>query len=88
MVEVKRIRAPSDIPAEGSYVLVLYGPSAMDREHPRDAELSRCDQPHSVFMRSTLGGFQQRSCAMTKPGGDDESARRAPLSCLIDEAWD
>jgi hypothetical protein len=35
MVEVKRIKAPSDIPAEGSYVLVLYGPSAMDREHPR-----------------------------------------------------
>jgi hypothetical protein len=35
MVGVKRIRAPSDIPAEGSYVLVLYGPSAMDREHPR-----------------------------------------------------
>jgi hypothetical protein len=33
MVEVKRIKAPSDIPAEGSYVLVLYGPSAMDREH-------------------------------------------------------
>jgi hypothetical protein len=25
MVEVKRIKAPSDIPAEGSYVLVLYG---------------------------------------------------------------
>src|SRR5712664_3720444 len=42
MVEVKRIKAPSDIPAEGSYVLVLYGPSAMDREHPRDAELSWC----------------------------------------------
>jgi hypothetical protein len=35
MVEVKRIIAPSDIPAEGSYVLVLYGPSVMDREHPR-----------------------------------------------------
>ena len=35
MVEVKRIKAPSDIPADGSYVLVLYGPSAMDREHPR-----------------------------------------------------
>jgi hypothetical protein len=34
MVEVKRIKAASDIPAEGSYVLVLYGPSAMDREHP------------------------------------------------------
>ena len=29
-------------PAEGSYVVVLYGPSAMDREHPRDAELSWC----------------------------------------------
>jgi hypothetical protein len=42
MVEVKRIKAPSDIPFEGSYVLVLYGPSAMDREHPRDAELSWC----------------------------------------------
>jgi hypothetical protein len=40
MLGVKRIRAPSDIPAEGSYVLVLYGPSAMDRDHPRDAELS------------------------------------------------
>ena len=26
MVEAKRIEAPSDIPAEGSYVLVLYGP--------------------------------------------------------------
>jgi hypothetical protein len=42
MVEVKRIKAPSDIPFEGSYVLVLYGPSAMDREHPRVAELSWC----------------------------------------------
>jgi hypothetical protein len=42
MVEVKRTKAPSDIPAEGSYVLVLYGPSVMDREHPRDAELSWC----------------------------------------------
>ena len=39
MVEVKRIKAPSDIPAEGSYVLALYGPSAMDREHPRDRTL-------------------------------------------------
>jgi hypothetical protein len=42
MVEVKRIKAHSDNPAEGSYVLVLYGPSVMDREHPRDAELSWC----------------------------------------------
>jgi hypothetical protein len=41
MVELKRIKAPSDIPAEGSYVLVLYGPSAMDREL-RGAELSWC----------------------------------------------
>ena len=40
MVEVKRIKAPSDIPAEGSYVLVLYGPSSMDREHPRGRTLS------------------------------------------------
>ena len=39
MVEVKRIEAPSDIPAEGSYVVVLYGPSAMDREHPRGRTL-------------------------------------------------
>ena len=39
MVEVKRIKAPSDIPTEGSYVLVLYGPSAMDREHPRGRTL-------------------------------------------------
>ena len=39
MAEVKRIKAPSDIPAEGSYVLVLYGPSAMDREHPRGRTL-------------------------------------------------
>jgi hypothetical protein len=39
MVEVKRIKAPSDIPSEGSYVLVLYGPSAMDREHPRGRTL-------------------------------------------------
>jgi len=39
MVELKRIKAPSDIPAEGSYVLVLYGPSAMDREHPRGRTL-------------------------------------------------
>src|ERR1700682_6156646 len=39
MVEVKRIKAPSDIPADGSYVLVLYGPSAMDREHPRGRTL-------------------------------------------------
>ena len=39
MVEVKRIKAPSDLPAEGSYVLVLYGPSAMDREHPRGRTL-------------------------------------------------
>ena len=39
MVEVKRIKAPSDIPAEGSYVLVLYGSSAMDREHPRGRTL-------------------------------------------------
>src|ERR1700716_1162858 len=39
MVEVKRIKAPSDIPAEGSYVLVLYGPSAMDPEHPRGRTL-------------------------------------------------
>src|SRR4030088_132017 len=39
MVEVKRIKSPSDIPAEGSYVLVLYGPSAMDREHPRGRTL-------------------------------------------------
>lgn len=39
MVDVKRIKAPSDIPAEGSYVLVLYGPSAMDREHPRGRTL-------------------------------------------------
>jgi hypothetical protein len=38
MVGVKRIRAPSDIPAEGSYVLVLYGPSAMDREHPPNSQ--------------------------------------------------
>jgi len=40
MVEVKRIKAPSDIPAEGSYVLVLFGPSAMDREHPRGRTLT------------------------------------------------
>src|SRR5258708_39391982 len=39
MVEVKRIKTPGDIPAEGSYVLVLYGPSAMDREHPRGRTL-------------------------------------------------
>jgi hypothetical protein len=39
MVEVKRIRAPSDLPSEGSYVLVLYGPSAMDRGHPRGRTL-------------------------------------------------
>jgi hypothetical protein len=39
MVKVKRIKAPSDIPAEGSYVLVLYGPSAIDREHPRGRTL-------------------------------------------------
>ena len=26
-------------PAEGSYVVVLYGPSAMDREHPRGRTL-------------------------------------------------
>ena len=39
MVEMKRIEAPSDIPAEGSYVLVLFGPSAMDREHPRGRTL-------------------------------------------------
>ena len=39
MVEVKRIKAPSDIPSEGSYALVLYGPSAMDREHPRGRTL-------------------------------------------------
>ena len=39
MVEVKRIKAPSDLPAKGSYVLVLYGPSAMDREHPRGRTL-------------------------------------------------
>jgi hypothetical protein len=39
MVEVKRIKAPRDIPAEGSYVLVLYGPSAKDREHPRGRTL-------------------------------------------------
>ena len=39
MVEVKRIKAPSDIPAKGSYVLVLFGPSAMDREHPRGRTL-------------------------------------------------
>src|SRR5713226_1368909 len=39
MVEVKRIKAPNDIPTEGSYVLVLYGPSAMDREHPRGRTL-------------------------------------------------
>jgi hypothetical protein len=39
MVGVKRIRAPSDIPAEGGYVLVLYGPSAIDREHPRGRTL-------------------------------------------------
>jgi hypothetical protein len=38
-VEVKRIKAPSDIPTEGRYVLVLYGPSAMDREHPRGRTL-------------------------------------------------
>jgi hypothetical protein len=41
MVEVKRIKAPSDIPAEGSYVLVLYGPSAMDGSI-REAEPSWC----------------------------------------------
>jgi hypothetical protein len=41
MVEVKRIEAPSDIPAEGSYVLVLYGPSAMD-QNIREAGLSWC----------------------------------------------
>jgi hypothetical protein len=39
MVEVKRIRAPSDIPTEGRYVLVLYGSTAMDREHPRGRTL-------------------------------------------------
>jgi hypothetical protein len=39
MVEVKRIKSPSDIPAAGNYVLVLYGPSAMDREHPRGRTL-------------------------------------------------
>jgi hypothetical protein len=39
MVKVKRIKAPSDMPAEGGYVLVLYGPSAIDREHPRGRTL-------------------------------------------------
>jgi hypothetical protein len=51
MVEVKRIKAPSDIPAEGSYVLVLYGPSAMDREHQRGQ--SQCTAPPSPLSNSS-----------------------------------
>jgi hypothetical protein len=58
MVEVKRIKAPSDIPTEGSYVLVLYGPSAMDREHPRGRTLMVRDGKRD---KVKLNEFAQRS---------------------------
>src|SRR5712671_555837 len=41
-----------------------------------------------MFLRGAFGSVRQRPRAMAKPGGDDQSARRAQLSCLIDDACD
>ena len=57
------------------------------RRH-HDAEAIGPDQPHAIFLRGAFGGVRQRPRAMAKPGGDDQSARRAQLSCLIDDASD
>ena len=43
-----------------------------------DAKTIRSDQPHSIFVRGTLGGFRQRARAVAEPGGDDERARARP----------
>jgi hypothetical protein len=52
-----------------------------------DAETIGTDQPHSIFLRGAPG-LGQRPRAMTKTGGDDESARRAQSACLLDETCD
>ena len=53
-----------------------------------DAKAIRPDQPHSIFVGGAFGGFRQRSRTMAKPRGDDESACRAALPCVIDETCD
>ena len=56
-----------------------------------DAEAVRPDQPHAIFLRGAFGGFRQRSCAMAEAGRDNERARAAAPSRLVDEtrhrAW-
>ena len=82
MVEVKRIKAPSDIPAEGSYVLVLYGPSAMDREHPRshDQSMRKTNtSPISIncHQKLSIGRQRKRKKMMPRgPKGEKRSHRR------------
>jgi hypothetical protein len=77
MVEVKRIKAPSDIPGEGSYVLVLYGPSAMDREHPRGRTLMVRDGKRD---KVKLGEFAAAGGNQTFP---DREIAEAPEGAAI-----
>ena len=50
-----------------------------------DAEAVRPDQPHAIFPRGAFGGFRQRSRIMAKACADNERARGAAPSRLVDE---
>jgi hypothetical protein len=52
----------------------------------QDAKTIGPYQPHSIFLRGAFGSVRQRPRTVAKPGADNESAFRAPLSCLVDEA--
>jgi hypothetical protein len=79
MVEVKRIRAPSDIPAEGSYVLVLYGPSVMDREHPRGRTLMVRDGKRDEVKLDEFAAAVETAKALAE-------TKHFPTVYVIDEA--
>ncbi len=53
-----------------------------------DAKTIWSYQPHSIFLRGALGSLRQRSGAVAKARGDNERARRAPFSCLVDDVGD
>ena len=53
-----------------------------------DAQAIRPDQPHAVFSRGPLRRIRQRARTVAEPGTDNDRARRAAASRLIDQACD
>ena len=51
-----------------------------------DAEAIRPDQPHAVFLRGPLRRIRHRARTLAEPGTDNDRARRAAASRLIDQA--